>query len=303
MKKAYEAAAVLTVITLIICILTLILPNVAPQAASPTPTPMPTATPSPNQTPNSPSPSSSSALPSPTQTVFHGVPIYSYNIVQSYPHDSSAFTEGLLVDGDGELLESTGLNGASSLRRVNLVDGSVLQRYDLPAEFFGEGVTVVGDRVVQLTWQNHTGFVYDKATFEVLGNFSYDTEGWGLTFDGNHLIMSDGSSTLYFLDSDTFQVVSHINVHDGNGPVDNLNELEYVNGVIYANIWFSTKIAVINPVSGQIQAYIDLAGLAQPFLAGNRNAVLNGVAYDSLTGQFFVTGKFWSSLYEIKINQ
>jgi glutamine cyclotransferase len=237
-----------------------------------------------------------------TQTAtFHGVPVYSYKVVQTYPHDSSAFTQGLTFDDKGNLLESTGLEGASSLRRVNLADGKVLHQINLDKEYFGEGITVVGDKIVQLTWQNRIGFIYDKETFKLIDTFNVDTEGWGLTFDGSQLILSDGTSKLYFLDPTTYQTINSINVHDAEGPVENLNELEYINGAIYANIWFSTKIAIINPATGQVQAYIDLEETAKPHTSKNSEAVLNGIAYNTQTNKLYITGKLWSNLYEITI--
>ncbi|XHH10046.1 MAG: glutaminyl-peptide cyclotransferase [Candidatus Bathyarchaeia archaeon] len=301
MKKAYGIIAAAAVLALILGITAIILLNANQPDASQTPTPTSTA---PNQTPTASTPTQSPTLsPSPTPTTYHGVPVYNYSIVHTYPHDSSAFTQGLDIDEGGKMFESTGLNGASSLRRVNLADGQIMQQYNLPYEYFGEGIAVVEDKIVQLTWQNRIGFVYDKETFELLGNFSYNTEGWGLTYDGNRLIMSDGSSTLYFLDANTYQTIGSINVHDGNGPVEQLNELEYINDTIYANIWKSSKIAVINPTSGQVEAYIDLADTAQHFTAKDPNAVLNGIAYNSQTNQLFVTGKYWSSLYEIQLQK
>lgn len=225
-----------------------------------------------------------------------GVKLYTYSVVKTYPHDSSAFTEGLVFD-NGVLYESTGIYGSSSLRRVALDNGSVLQEVLLPADYFGEGLTVVNGSLVQLTWQNNTGFVYDK-TFGLVGNFSYSTEGWGLTYDGSRLIMSDGSSNLFFLDPVTFQKVGQVSVHDGNSSVTNINELEYVNGDVYANIWMQQKIAIINPQTGQVKGWIDLTGIYQ---SSDPNAVLNGIAYDSKTDRLFVTGKDWPNLYQITI--
>ncbi|MDR2700091.1 MAG: glutaminyl-peptide cyclotransferase [Nitrososphaerota archaeon] len=256
-------------------------------------------------TPKTPTPSTtiSFVTPSndPTQSTFHGVPMYSYQILQTYPHDPSAFTQGLTFDDNGNLIESTGLNGASSIRRVNLADGQVLQQFNLPHEYFGEGTTVVNDKIVQLTWQNKIGFIYDKKTFELLENFTLNTEGWGLTYDGNHLIMSDGTANLYFLDITTYQTINNIKVYDANGSVENLNELEYINGTIYANIWRSSKTAIINPNTGQIEAYIDLDDLSQQYTKKDSTAVLNGIAYSTQTKQLYVTGKNWSNLYEIQI--
>ena len=180
------------------------------------------------------------------------------------------------------MYESTGGYGTSSLRRVNLENGTVQQEFLFPNHYFGEGLTVVNDSLVQLTWQNKTGFVYNKETFGLLGNFSYATEGWGLTYNGNSLIMSDGSSNLYFLDPTTYQKVGQVSVHDGNISVTNINELEYVKGDVYANIWLQQKIAIINPQTGAVKGWIDLNGLYQ---SNDPNAVLNGIAYDQTNRQ------------------
>ena len=221
-----------------------------------------------------------------------------YEVVKVYPHDQNAFTQGLVIE-KGVLYESTGLYGNSTLRRVNLETGNVLQSYALPTEFFGEGITVFGDRIIQLTWQSHKGFVYDKHSFDLLQEFSYPTEGWGITNDGSQLIMSDGTANLYFLDPETFQKVGQVEVRDGNASVTNLNELEYINGEVYANIWPTNKIAIINPQTGQVKAWIDLTGI---YTQENNdpNSVLNGIAYDAESDSLFVTGKMWSQLFEIK---
>lgn len=303
MRKVHGVIAVVAVLTVIIGISAIILLNSNPLEPSQTPSPNPSTTQPTNQTPTTSTTPSGSPSPSPTQTTSTSVPVYTVSIVHSYPHDSSAFTQGLVMENDGTLLESTGLYGQSSLRQVNLVDGSILQQYTLPSEYFGEGIAVVEDKIVQLTWQNKIGFIYDKETLELLGNFSINVEGWGLTHDGTHLIMSDGTSNLYFFDPNTYQVISSINVYDNNGPVSHLNELEYINGTIYANIWMSPKIAIINPTSGQVQAYIDLTQIVQSNTTSNRDAVLNGIAYNKQTNQLFVTGKYWSYLYEIELEQ
>jgi glutamine cyclotransferase len=222
---------------------------------------------------------------------------YTYTVINTYPHDPNAFTEGLFY-ADGFLYESTGLNGLSSLRRVNLASGEVLQDFSLSNQFFGEGAALVGDTIIQLTYQERIGFVYDKTSFDLLKNFSYPTEGWGLTFDGENLIMSDGSSSLYFLDPVTFQQVRTVQVQDGNVSVSRLNELEYVNGDVYANIYEQTKIVVINPETGAIKAWVDLGGLQD---AAANSGVLNGIAYDSEGERVFVTGKNWPKLFEVKI--
>lgn len=224
---------------------------------------------------------------------------YTYTIVSTFPHDTNAFTEGLTY-ADNFLYESTGINGNSSLRRVDLTTGTVEQKATLPDQYFGEGITIVGDKIIQLTWQSHIGFIYDKTTFALLGNFSFSTEGWGLTYDGNHLIMSDGTDNLYFLDPATFQRTGQVAVHDGNTTVVNVNELEYINGDIYANIWQTNTIAIINPQNGQVKGWIDLIGLPSENNS-DPNAVLNGIAYDQNNHRLFVTGKDWLSLYQIEI--
>ncbi len=221
---------------------------------------------------------------------------YTYTVVNTYPHDHTAFTEGLVYDSSF-LFESTGLFGDSTLRRVDLATGNVLQEITLPEQYFGEGITILNDSIVQLTWQSHLGFVYDKNSFAILGNFTYPTEGWGLTYDGRNFIMSDGSDNLFFLKASNFQRIGQIWVHDGNFSVFDLNELEFVNGEIYANVWHQQKIAVIDPETGSIRAWIDLTGL------GNSSGenVLNGIAYDAKNDRLFVTGKDWAQLFEIKL--
>ncbi len=222
-----------------------------------------------------------------------------YEVVNVYPHDKNAFTQGLVIE-KGVLYESTGLYGNSTLRRVDLETGNVLQIYALPPEFFGEGITVFGDNIIQLTWQSHKGFVYDKHSFDLLREFSYPTEGWGITNDGNQLIMSDGTATLYFLDTETFQKVGQVEVRDGNASVTNLNELEYINGEVYANIWREDKIAIIDPHTGQVKGWIDLTGIYNQETI-DLNSVLNGIAYDAEGDRLFVTGKMWSQLFQIKV--
>jgi glutamine cyclotransferase len=224
---------------------------------------------------------------------------YSYEIINIYPHDENAFTEGLLID-DGFLYESTGLYGNSSLRRIDLETGEILKLHSLPTQYFGEGVTIVGNKIVQLTWRSEKGFVYDKETFELLQDFSYSTEGWGITYDGSKLIMSDGTSTLHFLDPDTFHETGEINVTFNNSTVEDLNELEYVQGRIYANVWYEEKIAIINPQTGEVVAWINMSGI-QNMERRDFEDVLNGIAYDEQSERLFVTGKHWSHLYEIKL--
>lgn len=227
--------------------------------------------------------------------------MWGYQIVHTYPHDPRAFTQGLLYV-DGHLYESTGLRGESSVRMVDLNTGRVLQKYNLPADYFGEGLTDWGSTLVQLTWQAHKGFVYDRFSFALLRTFTYSGEGWGLTHDDNQLIMSDGTSYLRFLDPKTFQEVRRIHVTTPSGEeIPDLNELEYVGGEIYANIWHSDRIARISPKTGKLLGWIDLNGLRDPSTAGNPDAVLNGIAYDAKDNRLFVTGKLWPRLYEIKL--
>jgi glutamine cyclotransferase len=225
--------------------------------------------------------------------------VYSYTIVNTYPHDRNAFTEGLLID-DGVLYESTGLYGSSSLRRVELETGKVLQTYTLSPQYFGEGIAAYEGKIIQLTWQSQMGFVYDESSFESLQEFEYSTEGWGITYDGSHLIMSDGTSKLYFLDPENFQKTGQIEVHDPAGSIDNLNELEYIKGDVYANIWMEERIAIINPQTGQIKGWINMTGL-QSTQNQDMNDVLNGIAFDEKADRLFVTGKRWSQLFEIKL--
>jgi len=225
----------------------------------------------------------------------------SYQIRHTYPHDSNAFTQGLIYV-DGHLYESTGLNGKSSLRMVDLNTGAVLQKYDLPAEYFGEGLTEWGSTLIQLTWKAHTAFVYDRFSFSVLRTFEYPGEGWGLTHDSTQLILSDGTSFLRFLDPKSFRETRRIRVVDQTGrAVDNLNELEFVHGEIYANVWHADKIARISPQTGKVLAWIDLSGIIDPRELHGGDAVLNGIAYDAAADRLFITGKLWPKLFEIKL--
>ena len=229
---------------------------------------------------------------------YTGIVSYTYEVVNVYPHDPNAFTQGLVIE-NGVLYEGTGLNGKSTLRRVDLETGEVLQSYTLAKEFFGEGITVFGDEIIQLTWQNKKGFVYDKHSFDLLDEFTYTTEGWGITTNGTQLIMSDGTANLYFIDPETFQTIGQVEVHD-NETVTNLNELEYINGEVYANVWLTNKIAIINPHTGQVTEWIDLTGIYTPE-NNDLNNVLNGIAYDAENERLFVTGKRWPQLFEIKL--
>ncbi len=225
---------------------------------------------------------------------------YTFQIVNSYPHDSSAFTQGL-VFSNGFLYEGTGIRGQSELRKTDLETGKVLQRHTLPDSLFGEGITVINSRLVQLTWRAGAGFVYDVNSFKLLHQFHYRTEGWGITHDGTRLVMSDGSSTLYFLDPRTYEVTARVGVQESGSPVNRLNELEYVNGLVYANIWLTDTIAIIDPETGKVRGKVHLEKLSQ--IAGGDRAVktLNGIAYDHKNNRLFVTGKLWHSIYEIKL--
>lgn len=223
-----------------------------------------------------------------------------YQIIHTYPHDPQAFTQGLVLV-DGHLYESTGLYGKSSLRMVELETGRVLQLHNLPKQYFAEGLTNWGSTLIQLTWKSGTAFVYDRFSFRLLRTFQYPGEGWGLTQDGKRLILSDGSATLRFLDPHTFKEVRSIHVRDHGSPVNQLNELEYVRGEIYANVWQTDKIARISPKTGKVLGWIDLANLLSPNQRTSPDAVLNGIAYDSLHDRLFVTGKLWPKLFEIRL--
>ena len=225
---------------------------------------------------------------------------YTYEIINTFPHDQKAFTQGLVFE-NGVLYEGTGLPGRSTLRKVELETGNILKMHKLSYEFFGEGITIYGDNIIQLTYKENVGFVYNKDTFELLREFNYPTEGWGITHNGTHLIMSDGTPTLYFLDPQTFEQVSRIRVYDRNGPVSRLNELEYVEGQIYANIWGIERIAIIASETGRVTGWIDMKGLLARQDYTEYGDVLNGIAYDQKSGRLFVTGKFWPKLFEIKL--
>ncbi len=229
------------------------------------------------------------------------IPTYDFKVVHAYPHDPQAFTEGLLYR-DGFLYESTGLNGKSSIRKVELETGKVLKSKDIPPQYFGEGLTVWKDTLVGLTWQTQTGFVFDLATFEMRNQFAYPGEGWGLTQNGKELIMSDGTATLRFLDPKTFLEVRRVKVTADGIPVDQVNELEVVGDEIYANLWHTNTIARIDPANGKITGWIDLGKLYPGAGKGlNGENVMNGIAYDAEKKRLFVTGKLWHKLYEIKI--
>lgn len=253
--------------------------------AEPTPTPTSTVTPT----------------PAPSASAVAAIPTYTFEIVKSYPHDTRAFTQGLVYE-NGHLLESTGLNGQSSLREVDLATGKVLKKINVPAQYFAEGLTEYKSKLYQITWQSNKGFVYDRATFQKQKEFSYTGEGWGLADNETSLILSDGTSKIRFLDPATFAVQRSIDVtYDDGRALSQLNELEYIDGEIYANVWQTDVIARIDPKTGKVLSWINLSGLLP---AGERTAqtdVLNGIAYDAAGKRLFVTGKLWPKIYEIKL--
>lgn len=225
---------------------------------------------------------------------------YSYRVVQTYPHDKNAFTQGLLYLND-VLYEGTGQPGQSSIRKVRLETGEVLQKRDLPDPYFGEGIAIWQDRLIQLTWRAEKGFLYDLASFAPKGEFTYAGEGWGLTSDGRHLIMSDGTSRLRILDPGTLAEISRITVIGDAGRVSQLNELEWIKGEIWANIWKDDRIARIDPATGRVTGWVDMRGLLPLAEHPDPDDVLNGIAYDAKGDRIFVTGKRWPKLFEIKI--
>jgi glutamine cyclotransferase len=225
---------------------------------------------------------------------------YSYQIVNTFPHDQDAFTQGLVYE-DGFLYEGTGLWGESELRKVDIQTGNVLNDHKLSDKYFGEGITIFGDRIIQLTWKSNIGFVYDQESFELLETFDYPTEGWGITHDGTHLIMSDGSDKIYFLDPETFEVERTIKVTFDEQPIDELNELEFIYGDIFANVWKTDKIARIDPETGNVTGWIFLDGLLSSDQKTGSEDVLNGIAFDSKNDRIFVTGKKWPKLFEIEL--
>jgi glutamine cyclotransferase len=227
-------------------------------------------------------------------------PEYTFEVIRVFPHDRTAYTQGL-VYRDGFLYEGTGLNGHSSIRKVRLETGEVLQRADLSPEFFGEGITIFKNQLLQLTWKSQTGFVYTINDFKVQRRFSYPGEGWGLTINGHELFMSDGTPEIRVLDAGTFQEKRRFRVHDGNTPISQLNELEFVEGELYANVWQTNRIARISPQNGKVLGWIDLTGLLSPVYKVEQDAVLNGIAYDPDRKRLFVTGKLWPSVFEIRL--
>jgi glutamine cyclotransferase len=227
------------------------------------------------------------------------LPVFGYTVVRTFTHDPAAFTQGLQYI-DGFLYEGTGLEGQSTIRKVKLESGEVLQRHAMPPQYFGEGIVIWGSELFQLTWKSGIGFVYDRTTFKVLRTFKYQGEGWGLTHDGSNLVMSDGTDRLRFLAPSTFSERRRVAVTAGGAPVRDLNELEFVKGEIFANIWQTDYIARIDPKTGRVTGWIDLRGL----LTSRERAsaeVLNGIAYDAAGDRLFVTGKLWPKLFEIKL--
>jgi glutamine cyclotransferase len=227
-----------------------------------------------------------------------------YNIVQSYPHDTSSFTQGLIWQ-DNMLYESTGLEGHSKLMKVDIKDGKASEAVALDPSIFGEGITLLNGKIYQLSWQNHKVFVYDLKTFRKLKEMSWPHEGWGITHNGKELIISTGDSNLYFVDPETFQIKNTIGVRDHNGPVGNLNELEYVDGAVYSNVYLTDYIIKIDPNNGNILGRMDMSGLLQKSgkaVNVQEGLVLNGIAYDSTKKSMYITGKKWPLLFEMKLN-
>lgn len=229
-------------------------------------------------------------------------PVYGYEVVNRFPHAPTAYTQGLRFY-DGVMYEGTGRNGQSMLKKYRLEDGQVLQSKRLSDRYFGEGIEIVGDRIFQLTWQAHMVFVYDLESFDQLDTFFNPTEGWGLTYDGQELILSDGSSNLYFIDPGTFVTNRKVEVKLDGNPVSSLNELEYIDGEVWANIWQTDFIVRVDPMTGVVNSLVNLTGLSDQTQRSERDAVLNGIAYDTDRDRLFVTGKLWSDLFEIRLTE
>ncbi|WP_207422034.1 glutaminyl-peptide cyclotransferase [Desertivirga brevis] len=229
---------------------------------------------------------------------------YSYTVVNTFPHDTASFTEGLEYI-DGKIFESDGEYGQSSIRTADLKTGKVINKVDLDPKFFGEGLTVIGDKVIQITYREGVGFIYDKNTLQKVGEFPYQAgrEGWGLAFDGKQILNTDGTNNIYFLNKDTYQKEKTIEVYDNKGGVNNLNELEFIDGMIYANVWTTNRIVIINPANGAVEGELDMSNLYPEADDINPDAVLNGIAWDAKGRRLFVTGKKWDKLFEIKIKK
>lgn len=227
--------------------------------------------------------------------------LYTYKIIHTYPHDKSAYTQGLVYE-DGFLYESTGNYGSSSLRKTNLKSGKTIQLYNLPDNIFAEGICLFDNKIIQLTYKAQVMFIYDKSTFNLLREAPSPTaEGWGITINGDELIMSDGSEVLYFMDKEYFSVTKKLEVYDHNGPVNRLNELEFINGKIYANIYTTDFIVIIDPETGKVEGKANMNGLLRPSDRHSSIDVLNGIAYDNDNGRLYVTGKNWPKLFEVAL--
>jgi glutaminyl-peptide cyclotransferase len=242
------------------------------------------------------------SVPQPAEGSGAATPVFGYKIIKVFPHDSEAFTQGLVFH-QGALYEGTGLLGKSSLRKVDLETGRTLKRIQLPDQYFGEGITIWQDKIIQLTWRSGIGWVYDRDTFRLLRKFNFYSEGWGITQDGKHLIMSDGTSFLYFWDPHSFKEVKRIQVHDRGTPITRLNELEYIKGEVFANVFLTDRIVRISPETGQVTGWIDLRGLLPAKDRLQKVDVLNGIAYDARKDRILVTGKYWPDLFEIRLVQ
>lgn len=240
--------------------------------------------------------------PTPSPTPLQPPATLHYRVVNVFPHDPRAFTQGLVFT-DGKFLESTGQEGRSSLRSVEIQTGNVLKNVEVPEPYFAEGLALLNGKIYQLTWQHQVGFIYDAQTLQKTGQFTYQGEGWGLATDGKSLLLSDGTNRIRFLDPNNFNVIKSITVLDGKTPINELNELEYIKGEIYANVWHDDRVAVIDPESGYVKSWIDFKGLLQPGDVEDEEGVLNGIAYDPSGNRLFVTGKLWPRIFEVEIKK
>jgi len=230
------------------------------------------------------------------------IKIYDYSVVNTYPHNTRYFTQGLLMH-EGHLYEGTGRYGESALMQLRLDDGEVLKRKALGSRYFGEGIAIAGERIYQLTWRENMVFVHDLESFDSVESHYIPTEGWGLAWNGEHLIVSDGSDQLYFYDPDGFREVRRLAVTIQGRPLRFLNELEYINGEVWANVWTSNELVRIDPVSGEVLSVVDLRGLREQTTAGGNDAVLNGIAWDAANNRLLVTGKLWAHIFEIELHE